>query len=218
MRRVVIEFPHPNYWPDHPFSKIRTFQTIHLLKLTAKELAALITIEFNEFPISFGELFPSSRQAAIRHELLDEDNGFFTYFVSIKPWSNLSPLSKLGAIASKAYLAMPLEIKDEKLRLTLIGSSCQIREALGSLDKLTRDYSVVMSIDARFPQDSPLEALTQKQRDVLVAASELGYYDQPRKIGSEELARKMNIAKSTLIAHRRKAEKRLLAAILKGEQ
>jgi predicted DNA binding protein len=49
---------------------------------------------------------------------------------------------------------------------------------------------------------------------VLIAAYKLGYYDVPRRITSEELAKKLDPVKSTLSAHVRKAERRLLTEML----
>ena len=69
-------------------------------------------------------------------------------------------------------------------------------------------------MDAIFSPNSPLQRLTEKQRDVLIKSYKLGYYDRPRKISSEELAHRVNLAKSTWVAHRRKAERRLLTEVL----
>jgi predicted DNA binding protein len=82
------------------------------------------------------------------------------------------------------------------------------------MDKARLHYRVVSLMDARFSPDSPLARLTGRQREILTKAYELGYYDRPRRISSDELASRLNIAKSTLVAHRRKAERRLLAEIL----
>lgn len=65
-------------------------------------------------------------------------------------------------------------------------------------------------MDARFTPSSPVARLTEKQREVLLSAYKLGYYDLPIRISSEELAKKFGRVKSTFVAHRRKAERRLL--------
>jgi predicted DNA binding protein len=43
---------------------------------------------------------------------------------------------------------------------------------------------------------------------------DLGYYDVPRRVSSEELAKRLKIQEPTLVMHRRKAERRLLAALI----
>jgi predicted DNA binding protein len=60
-----------------------------------------------------------------------------------------------------------------------------------------------------------LNALTEKQRRVLTTAYRLGYYNLPREIDSERLAKRLNLKRSTLVVHRRKAELRILANLLK---
>jgi predicted DNA binding protein len=47
-------------------------------------------------------------------------------------------------------------------------------------------------------------------------AYKLDYYNLPRKIDSKQLARKLNLKRSTLVVHRRKAELRILTKIMKG--
>jgi predicted DNA binding protein len=65
----------------------------------------------------------------------------------------------------------------------------------------------------KFPQQSLLDKLTPKQREVILSAFAYGYYNIPRLISSEELAKKLGIHSSALIEHRRKAEHSLLSAI-----
>jgi len=62
---------------------------------------------------------------------------------------------------------------------------------------------------------SVLPELTDKQRQAFLLASARGYYEYPRKIGLEGLAKLMKISLSTYQAHLRKAEKHLLGFIAK---
>ena len=48
----------------------------------------------------------------------------------------------------------------------------------------------------------------------IISAYELGYYDVPRRIKTEDLAKRLGIRGSTLAMHRIKAERRLLDEIL----
>ena len=82
------------------------------------------------------------------------------------------------------------EVREGKVRLTFLGSSFQIGKILEEVQRRGRRYRIVSVIDAKFSLDSPLNVLTQKQREVLIAAYKLGYYNLPRKITSEQLAKK----------------------------
>lgn len=57
---------------------------------------------------------------------------------------------------------------------------------------------------------SPINLLTEKQREVLLAAYTRGYYDIPRKVNTEALAKRLNLIDSTIVENLRKAEQRLI--------
>ena len=111
----------------------------------------------------------------------------------------------------------PLEIRDGRVRLTFLGNAKQVRGLIKMFEKAGARYKVVSISDAMFPPTSPLHSLTEKQRRVIIASYRMGYYDMPRKASSKQLAGKLNLGSSTLIAHRRKAERRLLADLI-GER
>lgn len=100
--------------------------------------------------------------------------------------------------------------------MSFIGSPLEIKKFAKTIDRLWPHNEVLSLMDACFSPDSPLGGLTERQRKVLLTAFGLGYYDLPRKIDSRELATRLNIRDSTLIAHRRKAERRVLAKMING--
>ena len=63
-----------------------------------------------------------------------------------------------------------------------------------------------------------MPSLSKQQKKVLELAYENGYYFYPRKITLRALARKANIGLSTLQEHLRKAELRILPAIIKYQK
>lgn len=52
--------------------------------------------------------------------------------------------------------------------------------------------------------------LTDRQTEIVSTAFELGYYNNPRKIGSDKLAEIFEITQPTLLEHLRKAEKKIM--------
>ncbi|GGL38115.1 hypothetical protein GCM10009037_22130 [Halarchaeum grantii] len=62
--------------------------------------------------------------------------------------------------------------------------------------------------DAR--QTRLLDKLTPSQREVFELARERGYYEWPREVSTRELADELDISKTTLLEHLRKAEGTLL--------
>lgn len=69
---------------------------------------------------------------------------------------------------------------------------------------------------ATYEKKDYLGILTGKQREILAAAYRYGYYDIPRRISSEQLSKKVNISKPTLLEHLRKAERRIIVELLAG--
>jgi O-6-methylguanine DNA methyltransferase len=58
-----------------------------------------------------------------------------------------------------------------------------------------------------------LPSLTKRQGQAVIAALEAGYYDTPRKAGSEEVASRLGIARSTFEEHLKGAESQLIRAL-----
>jgi len=63
--------------------------------------------------------------------------------------------------------------------------------------------------------DIPIDEITDREFKILSIAYDLGYFDYPRKIKSDELARTIGIKQSTLIYHLRKAENRIIGYFIK---
>lgn len=68
----------------------------------------------------------------------------------------------------------------------------------------TKSPEPVTSMTESFSQ------LTERQRDVFELARREGYYTWPREVSAGDLAERMNISKTTLLEHLRKAEAKLL--------
>ncbi|MFW6383968.1 MAG: bacterio-opsin activator domain-containing protein [Halodesulfurarchaeum sp.] len=60
----------------------------------------------------------------------------------------------------------------------------------------------------------PLDALTERQTEVLEAAYEGGYFENPRSISGEELAAAFDLSGSAVYKHLRAAQRRLLERLL----
>ena len=109
-----------------------------------------------------------------------------------------------------------MELVGDTARMTYVGSSADISRVLSHLRRRGIRYRTLSISDLRLSPQSPLNALTDKQRQVVSAAYQGGYYDRPRRISSQALARSLGMSSSNLVTHRLKAEQRLLGAILTG--
>ena len=147
--------------------------------------------------------------SALVQHLDVEKNGAHIYYVKRKPLKLPGP----SVLMAGGYLTTPFELNDGVFRVGFLGGAKEVERFLRLLRRLRIKFRVASLTDAKFSSDSPLGRLTEKQRKVLTAAYRLGYYDLPKKISSEALARRLGMRSSTLVVHRIKAERRLLEAL-----
>lgn len=212
MRRLIlelyanemIEFP-GFYWLKH----VRSLEVLTFLKGGPDEWALICRLELNDPSMNFEDVFSDDLGEA---KLLEQekDGGRIYYIKKRKDVHtnvhNLMPVC--------GYISTPYEMKDGMLRITFIGGENEINGFVVYFKKLGVKFRVVLLIDAKFLPSSPLSYLTERQREVISTAYHLGYYDVPRKIESNDIAKRLGIRASTLVVHRRKAEKRLIAEVL----
>lgn len=104
----------------------------------------------------------------------------------------------------------------DRVVVSVIGEEGQLKRFL---QLIKRDLGEVINISltkALFKEHDILSVLTDKQREIIVQAKKHGYYEYPRRINTEKLAKKLGIGRATLVEHLRKAEARLVEHILSG--
>jgi predicted DNA binding protein len=214
MRKIVVELSESEIQklPNSPINMVKSNEFLRILRFDNKEFAAVIRIVFKDVSFRIEDLLSYTGLTNAKVELLEQDkDGGFIYFVN----GELPQNTKQQKLASfGGYLLTPLEIVDGKIRMTFIGKPKQLKALLKTCEDIGLKYKVVLISEATFSPNAPLLILTQKQREVLVASFREGYYDIPRRIESRELAAKLGLKSSTLIEHRRKAERRLIASII----
>jgi len=109
----------------------------------------------------------------------------------------------------------PTGYVDGTFKISAIGEEKELKKMLKGY-KLLANVNKVSYHKGVYQEHNLLSVLTDKQRDIILAAKREGYYDYPRKINTKELAAKVGISKATVVEHLRKAEGRLMANILAG--
>lgn len=101
-------------------------------------------------------------------------------------------------------------VTERGVLLSLVGSQAAIRdmlrnyEAAGATPELRRF--------ARYEGETDtLAALTDRQREVLETAYEMGFYEVPREASTEEVAGALDLDPATVSDHLQRAERNLLA-------
>jgi predicted DNA binding protein len=189
--------------------KIKLFEILHMLRHDEEEFAAIFRIEPKDTALNIEELLKAFLfDVKYEYQLLEYEEGTYTYFVKGK---HQQPSPETQSKKANMYPILPFSLRDEKIRVTWVGDNEQVKEFLESIGI---SYKIISLMDAKFSPSSPFSRLTEKQRDAIILAFKLGYYETPRKISVNELATKFGLANSTLAVHLRRAERRLLAEIL----
>ena len=104
-------------------------------------------------------------------------------------------------------------IKDGHEKLLIVLPSDEVEFLKSELESLGKIYCFkVRNIDINvlLPE---FFVLSEQERKSITTAIKLGYYEYPRKINLEELAKTMKLSKPTLEEYIRKAEKKIMARL-----
>jgi hypothetical protein len=200
--KVGIELP--------PFKIIKSLKLLYFLRQDQEEFAAICQVEFKDPKTPVKDMLVSG--FLVEAQVLEQTkNG--AYIVFMRGGPTLSSILTSVGIES-GYLFPPLEITDGKVKFSFLGNEAEIKQFMEKINIVGIRYRVVLLADANFSPTSPLSLLTERQREVLIAAYKHGYYDVPRKLTSEQLARKLGLVDSTVVEHLRKAEHHLIASLV----
>ncbi len=109
----------------------------------------------------------------------------------------------------------PMGFIDGKMVLSVVGEDQELRKLVKVVEVIGNVIEMHVQ-PASFHRDDMLASLTKRQREIVIEAKRRGYYDYPRRINSEQLAERVGVSKATVVEHLRKAEGRLMAALLAG--
>lgn len=217
MRRLVLQFRTDDFLKSEhlDLSRLRMVKRLEFLQILERGrcyVGAIIRVSTKEdMPDIEKYMKLLDEKNILKTELLEkEEDGAYILFTRYKV---TSPLFRRVFIRRGVYSAFP-NIQGQIIKVTFFGSAKKLRSTLEELEKLKMHFKVISLTNTRFASESPLNALTEKQRRVLTTAYALGYYDLPRRIDSEQLARRLNLSRATLVVHRRKAERRILTEMI----
>lgn len=215
MRKLTIELK-----IKHEFLKMLNFlldktesiELIELLKLDFKKgikmgIAAItmkegFTIEDIDIP-EFMEMLTVLKKEGNRYIVLSKVK-FYKRLIGIAKKFDIDIIWDTPSIFTK-----------EKMIISVTGSEENLKKFL----KVIKNLGEVKSISfkkATFDEQTILSCLTEKQKEILIAAKKNGYYNYPRKINSQQLSSKIGLSKPTVVQHLRKAEIRIVSNILAG--
>lgn len=147
---------------------------------------------------------------AISWDVFDTDDGDRCVFVHSRPTADLETL--LGIVERHhLIIEMPIELEADGVTVRIAGESGTLHDAMDDLPTDIADEVRIEQLGTYDPAvDAARTALTDRQRVVLEAAVEVGYYATPRTATTADVAEAANCAESTASEHLRKIEARLL--------
>lgn len=109
----------------------------------------------------------------------------------------------------------PVVYRDGEVHARLVGHSAAVGAAVERFPPVI-DVTVREVGEGGIHPGSPARGLSDRQREAVLAALDLGYYDQPRRATHADVAGRLDCAPSTASEHLRKAEAKLVRAGLRG--
>jgi hypothetical protein len=167
-------------------------------------------------------------RTAVRHELPDTVGvRWFDTTPVIDSRFNLLALFKPAEVPlmndvfgtltrEKLIVAKPVIYRDGEVHARIVGPSSVLQ---ASVRDLPSDVNVVIERIGDFDRsrETPVSTLTDRQREALLEAYDLGYYEQPRRATHEEIATRLCCAPHTASEHLQKAESKVLKEVFQLE-
>lgn len=110
----------------------------------------------------------------------------------------------------------PVVYRDWRVHASIIGDSSALQSLVADLPPGI-DVQIHSIGEYDTSRQSPATRLSDRQREAVLTAFELGYYDHPRGATHSDVAERMDCAPNTASEHLQKAEAKLLEAALEPE-
>lgn len=170
-----------------------------------------VLYEFEGPPERFGEAL-ADNESVRRFRVLSEREPSFVY-IHFDPSDAVGHLLR-SAEMEEVFIEPPMTFVDETaLRVTVVGPGDAIRAVV---DEISDDIDYTIE---RFEEYRPISSLlfsrlSERQREVLRLAAELGYYHEPREATQADIAEHLGCTAATVGEHLRRIEERLVDEIV----
>lgn len=214
MRRVVMELPEQDIkklggYTAELSRDVDSLEVVHHVRHGTEGSAIICKIKPKDDGPKIHDLKFRFRKFEV---LSEESDGFLVYLEA-----EAAPLSPGGPKPPTVYLNFPFEIRAGTRRVTFLGDSVELKKLFRWLEETGVRFKVLSNSDARSSPDSALNSLSEQQRQALLSAYVEGYYEVPRRVNLDALAKRQRVNKSTFAEHLMRAENRVISQILADE-
>ena len=218
MRRVTMEFDYQKAWKwifGTNSEKVEVLEALRCFKCDTQGLAIICRLRLKDRSMTIQDLLMGKGLLTNIELLYKEKDDSLVVFIEGR---SCVPKPPKDIKQPKMVMARPPDFLDiDRMKVEMIGKENEIKKLVHYANKWGDNSFKILgltSIDAK--GESLLSKLTTRQKQMLLTAYALGYYDVPRKISSDDLARHLNVDKSTIVEHLRKAERKLIGGIIAG--
>jgi predicted DNA binding protein len=147
-----------------------------------------------------------------KHDVFETTDGGCCAFAHVAERPSLSAVLEL-VDEHALLLQRPFTFDPDGVAVTVIGDGPSLQRAF---DALSDELPVEVAWTGRYePEHDPIAArLTDRQREALETAVDLGFYESPRKASYDEIGSALGCAPSTANELLRRAEAALVAGVL----
>jgi hypothetical protein len=217
MRRVTLEFNYQDAWKQifgSNAEKVEILEGLRCFKCDLESIVLICRIKLKDKRMNVKDLIGKGLLTNIE-TLYKEKDGSEVVFIEGR--LRIPRQLPKGARLPKLLVARPPDFLDvDRMKVEVLGRERDVKKILQNASRWSNTYKILglTSIDKK--EEPLLSKLSMKQRQALLTAFALGYYDVPRRISSDDLSRHLNVDKSTVVEHLRKAEKKLIGSIIAG--
>jgi hypothetical protein len=213
-----MEFDYQKAWKlifGSNSEKVKVLDALRCFKCDTQGLAIICRLRLKDRSMTIQDLLMGKGLLTNIELLYKEKDGSLVVFIEGR---SCVPKPPKDIKQPKMLMARPPDFLDvDRMKVEMIGKEDEIKKLLQYASKWGNNSFKVLgltSIDAK--GESLLSKLTLRQRHMLLAAYALGYYDVPRRISSDDLSTHLDVDKSTIVEHLRKAERKLIGGIIAG--
>lgn len=218
MRRITMEFDYQKAWKwifGSNSEKVEVLEALRCFKCDTQGLAIICRIRLKDRKITIQDLLMGKGLLTNIELLYKEKDGSLVVFIEGR---SCVPKPPKDIKQPKMLMTHPPDFLDvDRMKVEMIGKENEIKKLVHYANKWGDNSFKILgltSIDAK--GESLLSKLTSRQKQILLTGYALGYYDVPRRISSDDLSRHLNVDKSTVVEHLRKAERKLIGSIIAG--
>ena len=210
MKYLRMIVPHEAIAPASATADGRVLNVQLLPDGTLLELA-LVRVDPDEL---FEEGPTEATAEPFRREVVETGDGRWYVYQHCRPTDRARELLEI-LNDHRMMIVFPITFEEDAgVTVEVIGSESDVQDGFDALPPDVRRRTSIERVGDYSPGRTGVgSALTERQREVLDAATAVGYYDVPRRGTADDVAEAVGCAPSTASEHLRKIEARILPAV-----